>query len=167
MKEDWKKIKNYESYMVSDLGRIKSLKGKKEIILTPSDRNGYLKVSLSKNSKVKDITIHRLVMETFIPNNENKTQVNHINGIKTDNRLENLEWSNASENALHAFKLGLRKNEKGDNATYRKVNSKKVVEIKSIYFNQDINQTKLGEMFNISQSAISYIINNKRWATRK
>lgn len=100
---------------------------KREKILKPQkDSKGYLHVALCHNNKTKIITIHRLVAKTFIPNTQNKPQVNHINGIKTDNRVENLEWCTASENQLHAFANNLTKRYKGiDNYHYGKPSNKR------------------------------------------
>lgn len=107
------KIKNFPDYYVTDsgdiysrhsdefnnpLGRFKKLKPKK-------DRYGYLCVDLRTKGTHHHRTIHRLVAETFIPNPENKPQVNHKNGIKTDNRVQNLEWMTGSENVLHRFRV--------------------------------------------------------------
>lgn len=78
-----------------------------------TDRNGYLRVNLWINGKAKQMGIHRLVAIFYIDNPDNKPQVNHINGIKTDNRVENLEWNTVSENAIHALKMGLRKDHTG------------------------------------------------------
>lgn len=103
MKEKWKDIKGYEGlYQVSNLGRIKSLRGNSERILKPGANNkGYLYVRLYKNSKSKWFTLHRLVAEAFIPNPENKSQVNHIDEDKTNNVVSNLEWMTPKDNANH------------------------------------------------------------------
>lgn len=100
MKEVWKDIKGYEClYKVSNQGRIFSIHANK-IRKLGKDKSGYLKVELY-NKSCKTYKIHRLVANTFIPNPENKPEVNHINGIITDNCVDNLEWCTTSENASH------------------------------------------------------------------
>lgn len=82
---------------------------------------GYANITLIKNGNKFKTVIHRLVAKAFIPNPENKPEVNHINGNKRDNRLDNLEWCTSSENRKHAFKIGLAKARKGkDNFFYGK-----------------------------------------------
>ena len=102
MQEIWKDVVGYEGlYKISNTGRVKSVKRDK-ILKEQLNERGYLRVSLSKNNKQKIYSVHRLVMITFIGYEEGK-QVNHIDGDKTNNRLDNLEWTTQSENMKHAY----------------------------------------------------------------
>ena len=98
--EIWKDIPGYEGvYQVSNLGNVRSLKFGKERMLKPGkDRENYLHVDLSKNGKRKTCKVHRLVADTFIPSIEGKEFVDHINGIRNDNRMDNLRWCTHQEN---------------------------------------------------------------------
>ena len=113
MQEIWKSIEGYEEkYEVSNLGRVKSLKNNKgidrELILKPRiSKNGYLYLNLWNNSVCKAKKIHRLVAEAFCFKSDNAQCVNHINGVKTDNKAENLEWCTYSYNTKHAVEKGL------------------------------------------------------------
>lgn len=103
--EIWQDIKGWEGYyQVSNIGRVKSLYEDVEKILKQKERR-YLSVCLFKDKKRKYVNVHRLVAQNFIPNPNNKGEVNHKNGIKTDNRVENLEWSTRSENSKHRHNI--------------------------------------------------------------
>lgn len=99
--EIWKDITGYEGlYQVSTLGRVLSLR--KNIILKPgNDKDGYLNINLSLNSKSKTLKIHRIVAKMFIENIDNKPQVNHIDFNKKNNNINNLEWCTIKENSMH------------------------------------------------------------------
>lgn len=128
----WKDVVGYEGiYQVSTDGKIKknkvTYKRKTDgalitlpsIIMKTRVLRGYETVGLTKNGKQKTKPVHRIIAEAFIPNPENKEEVNHLDGDKLNNKLSNLEWVTKSENSLHAFKLGLRKTT--DGGTSRKV----------------------------------------------
>jgi hypothetical protein len=112
--EVWKDVVGFEGkYQVSNLGNVKSMdygRTKQERLLKPATTDyGYLRCGLRKDGHTKMMHTHRLVAEAFIPNPDNKRDVNHINGVKTDNRVENLEWCTEQENNVHALKMGIRK----------------------------------------------------------
>ena len=107
MNEVWKDVVGYEGlYQVSSLGRVKNVRTDR-IMKACEDKNGYLIIRLSLKGKSKAQKVHRLVCLTFLPNPENKPEVNHTNGIKSDNSLLNLEWATRSENNKHAYDTGL------------------------------------------------------------
>src|SRR5574344_1047861 len=98
----WKDIVGFEGlYQVSNDGQVRSYYRTKKTLIPQKDKDGYNRVFLFKNKKGKWHFIHRLVLEAFVENIYKKEQVNHKNGIKNDNRLENLEWCTQSENQLH------------------------------------------------------------------
>jgi len=99
--EIYKLIKEFNTYEVSNIGNVRNIKTGR--ILKPRSRGGYLAVNLYNNGQ-KSPDIHRLVAKAFIPNINNSPVVNHINGNKADNRVENLEWCTVKENNIHTFK---------------------------------------------------------------
>lgn len=113
MKEIWKNIKRYENlYKVSNWGRVKSARNN-ILLKLHIQKNGYLRVSLSKNGKIKYYNIHRLVAEAFIPNPNNYPIINHIDGNKKNNNVKNLEFCTYSHNNKEARRLGLNISKKG------------------------------------------------------
>ena len=107
--EIWRKIEGYEGlYEVSNLGQVRSFYSGEAKILKPwVDKDGYLTVTLYKNGKGYAKKVHRLVAVAFIPNIDNKPQVNHIDGNKQNNTVDNLEWVTSKENIQHAWNTGL------------------------------------------------------------
>lgn len=120
MKEVWKPVEGYEDlYQISNLGRVKSLKRRTKsgfynriMMLKPSEHtDGYLQVVLYKNGQRKTYKVHRLVANAFLPRSENKTEVNHLDGVKKNNSVDNLSWCTRKENMKHAGEYGLMSSE--------------------------------------------------------
>lgn len=176
--EVWKDIKGYEGYyQVSDLGRVKSLarvkeirKGifgnKKENFIKPTkNRKGYLNLKLCKKidgiCSEKSVVIHRLVANEFLENPLNKPQVNHKNGIKDDNKVDNLEWATGSENVIHALANNLKISQKGSEHGNSKLTEKEVLEIRAIGRTKTLKE--VAKIYNVDMSLISLILLEKAW----
>lgn len=161
--EIWEKVKGYEGvYVVSNLGNVKRLitnKKRKELPLIKSiNATGYLNVNLFKYGIQKTYRVNRLVALAFIPNLENKPQINHINGIKTDNRVENLEWVTNKENIIHAIEIGLF-DSVGIKNGRSKLTNIDIIEIR----NSVLSVRRLGEIYNVSFTTINKIKLRKVW----
>ena len=154
--ENWKDIENYEGlYQVSNLGRVRSLERDvyfpngtihriKEKILVPGLNNdGYANVNLCKNGKKKNIKVHRLVAEAFIPNPENKSQINHKNEVKTDNSVENLEWCDCRYNINFGTRIERQKQTFKDNCKSGKI--KRVKKVFCVELNKTFDYAKSAE----------------------
>lgn len=164
--EIWKDIVGFEGrYIVSNFGRVKSI-GKKTryaILAFVVHRQGYLRVGLSKDNHHKSYLVHRIVAEAFLPNSDKKETVNHIDGNKANNNINNLEWCTQRENNIHAHKTGLAKitieQIKGQCAR-AKLTKRQVLEIKELY-NQGKTLTELAVLYNVSKAQICRIVNGK------
>ena len=134
--ETWKIIPSYHYYSASSLGRIKRNAGtprcSKDRVLKPlNNPRGYFVVGLLRpETKQRPLMIHRLVLEAFCGEAPtDKHQGNHLNGIKTDNRIKNLEWATHSENIKHAYDTGLHGHYKGENASASKLTDEQAIDI--------------------------------------
>ena len=174
--EIWKDIPDYEGYyQASNLGKIRSLdrkilrsNNKKHIllrgkVLKPKKCNdNYLHVSLLKDNTIKYITVHRLIALTFIKQIKLKKCVNHINSIRYDNRLENLEWVNHKENTAHMFRNNRNPNQKGEKHGMSKLTNDDILEIRLLY-EKGIKQNKIAEKYKVSKTLICKIVNRLNW----
>ncbi len=158
-----------KTHLVSDLGRVKTIPRitshnipiQERILVQTFTKDGYLAVKLLKNGDAPfSKTVHRLVALIFIPNPDNKPEVNHKKGIKTDNRRINLEWSTRSENLVHAIKSGLRKCKFGERHLNAKLTNAEVFEI----CNSDLNTYDLANKYNIDHTTVSNIKSGFSWS---
>lgn len=109
-------IPGFDKYLIDDTGIVYSLYKGNELLVPlhyKTDKDGYKLVNLSRNKKIYTKKVHRLVAQTFIPNPNNYPEVNHKDGDKANNRVENLEWVTHQQNIVHSYKYGLRKKHTG------------------------------------------------------
>ena len=165
MQESWRAVKGYENlYEVSNMGRIKSLpkhSHKKEMILKSKlTKDGYYETTLLKDAKPKYIRTHRIVAEAFIDNPLHKPEVNHIDGNKLNNRVDNLEWCTGSENQIHAYKLGLQKPSGGAILNRKKIRCIELNVIKDSMHEMQRYLFQIGKTNNTRINRLSEVMNN-------
>ena len=176
MKEQWKEIKgNREIYEVSNFGNVRTkdregargrnIKG--HVLAQHDNSNGYPRCDMNFDGKRKSYLVHRLVAKSFIPNPENKPDVNHKNGNIHDNSVENLEWCTKSENEKHAWKTGLKNDiaTKGELHGMHKLSRKDVEYIREHHVrNGGIMKTgELARIFDVNPQTITEIVSERIW----
>lgn len=189
MKEVWKDIPGYEDlYKVSNKGRVKRLKQSSvhksrgggthirvydELILSPGDNgNGYKFLYLSKDGSRVNKYVHGLVLESFLGREPGK-ECNHKNGIKSDNRLDNLEWVTKSENGKHAYRTGLNrvseyqkkqisKANRGSGHGASKLTERNIPVIRQMK-KQGITNTDIAKKFNVNRETVGCVLRGKTW----
>lgn len=169
--EIWRPIPNYNGrYFASNLGRIKSVdwvscngkRRKGKILKQQHESNGYLQVGLITNGTQLRILSHRIIAKIFIEKAEGKEFVNHINGIKDDNRAINLEWCTKSENSKHSFTIGKQCN-KGENHPSNKLTDELVKQIRTKFIPRVYTSRRLAAEYGISKTNVLDIVNRKIW----
>ena len=157
--EVWKDVIKYEGfYKVSNFGKVFNI-SKRNLCSLYYDKDGYSQVHLRKNTSINvEAKLHRVVALAFIPNSKYKQLVNHKNGIKTDNRVENLEWATAKENTQHALKNGLIKT--GEDSPVAKFSNEDILGIKELRAN-GMEVQDIATIYSASPSYISRICMGK------
>lgn len=173
--EEWKSIEGHEGlYEVSNFGRVKSLKRivknsgihdsairKEKILKNSVTKRGYLSVTLCYRTLRKTKLTHRLVALAFIPNPENKPEVNHKDSDRTNSHFKNLEWCTSLENSEHCTNYGYGKN-RALNSSQSKVTPEIVKEIRKLY-SDGLTQKEISYRFKISRSTVGSIVTFKSW----
>lgn len=153
--EEFRDIKGFENYQVSNLGRIYSKKRRTCIKVKRLAGRGYYQVRLSKEGKYYYKNLHRLVAETFLPNPDNLRTVNHINGNKLDNRLTNLEWADDCRQQHEACLLGLRP------TTQHILTEDEIIQVYEMYF-KGTSVTDIAELFDTREQQICKLVKGQR-----
>lgn len=163
----WKPVVGFEGcYEVSNTGHIKSLprKGAKGgIRKTTFDMFGYERIVISRDDKILCRNVHRLVAMAFIPNPLNKPCINHIDGVKGNNVVENLEWCTYKENNIHAIANGFVKNPaRGERIGRAKLKEQDVRDIK-LFLSKGIKRTDIARVYPVGRTSIDAIANGLKW----
>jgi hypothetical protein len=175
--EVWKSVVGLEGYyQVSNLGQVRSVdrtvnhkgairqkvRSYKGQLLTPRQLRGYVRVCVTKEGRSWNKQVHRLVAIAFIPNPENKPQVNHIDGVKSNNNVENLEWATSQENCVHAHEAGLRTGRKGVENSQARLTPEIVRKIRELR-KSGHSYGSIGRAIGICTMQAHRIVNGKQW----
>lgn len=164
--EEWRDVIGYEEYFrISSYGQLFSKRSGK-ILKQNTTKTGRKTVATrigGRTGKAICFKIHRLVAEAFIPNPDNKPQVNHKDGNPANNHKDNLEWTTAQENVQHAYSTGLNEGLRADLSPIAKLTQELADEIRKEYYTSKISQRKLAEKYGVSKTTIQNILAGTRW----
>lgn len=155
--ELWHNIMGFPGYWINKKGEVLGRKGEKRV-LSPNLK-GYLYLTIRHSEGRKILYVHRLVAKYFLSNENNYEEVNHINGNKNDNRVENLEWCNRKHNINHAIRTGLIQHPKGQDVHNSKLTNEEVVDI----YTSNLSLSELSSKYNVCKTTISNIRTGKSW----
>ena len=154
--EEFRDLKGFENYQISNLGRIYSKKRRTCLKVKRLGNSGYYQVRLSKDGSYVYKNLHRLIAETFIPNPNNLRTVNHINGNKLDNRISNLEWADDSTQQHHAYLTGLK------HSTQHILSEQEILEVYKKYFENNQSIYSLAKEYNTREQQIAKLVKGQR-----
>lgn len=155
----WKEVADFPGYFVTRCGLVKN---SKNLIMKPHKTcNGYYRVTLSKNKKEVKVLLHRAIANTFLGECPSGFVCNHKDGNPLNNHVDNLEWVSSSENAQHAYLIGLLKPKRGENHGMAKLNWTKVKAIRTQYPKKLL--VELAKEFGVNRKTVRQIIHNERW----
>ena len=165
--EEWREVIGFDGrYQVSNLGRVKSFKwGVEKLLKTSCVDDNYPRISLYQNGKRKRILFHVLVARAFLPNPNNLPVVNHIDNVRTNNRVENLEWCTYSENQRHAVRIGAHKYRHGEEHPLAKLTQEQANYIRKVHVSADseFGAKALAKKFGVTLRTIYRILHNKSY----
>lgn len=177
--EEWRSVEGYEGiYEVSSEGRVRSLDreiiysdGRRyhrigQVLSSPLGNHGYPIVCLRQSGSQTTIRVYRLVAMTFLEQKPG-TEVNHINGDKTDSRVENLEWVTRRENIRHAVRTGLHRCGRRENHNRAKLTEIQIADIRRRYPSKGVSTVTLGKEFGVCHSTIARIVNGIYWPNKE
>ena len=165
--EEWRNVIGFDGhYQVSNFGRVKSFKWGVEKILKPNcSKDSYPRISLYQNGELKKVLVHVLVAKACIPNPNNLPVVNHIDNVRSNNRVENLEWVTYSENQKHAVRIGARKIPRGAKHPLSKLTQEEADEIRKVHISAhpEYGAKALAEKYDVTLRTIYRILHNKSY----
>lgn len=144
-------------------GRVISMKRDCRVLKTQIDKKGYCRLTTTHNRKHETFKVHRLVAKTFIPNPKNLATVNHKDGNKNNNHVDNLEWMSNTDNMRHAYRTGIREELKGEESNTSILTEKQARSIIYLLKTTDARHHTIAKLYNVSRSCITDINTGKSW----